>query len=115
MFGVDLVLVIIALAFAMTVNSMYRHISSNQGYENMLINILYIYVSIGTIFLVGWIIYLGISIHWYTPIFIFIIAFLFNNLFMPIVDSKFQSLDKNLSCIGLVALPILGFLLLKLL
>jgi hypothetical protein len=113
MAGLSLSPFVLAVAFAMFVNSMQRYASNFRGASQNMPNLLYIYVVAGTTFGLGWLLYLGFSTHWYTPLLLLLIAFLFNSFVMPFLESSIPRIDIILSFAGFLGVPICGFLMIK--
>lgn len=113
MAGLSLSGLVVAVAFVIFVNSMQRYASNFRGASQVVPNLLYIYVGAGTLFGLGWLVYLGFSTHWYTPLLVLVIVFLFNSFVMSFLESIFPHLDIILSFVGFFVIPLCGFLMIK--
>ena len=113
MVGLSYTTFIFSIIFVLLINSMQRYASNFKGSNIIFQNLLMAYVVIGTIYGFFWLGFIGFTIHWYTPITVLLVAFVINSLLMPLLDLVIPSSDILLSFIGLIGVPIFGFLMLN--
>lgn len=113
MIGLSYTTFIFSIIFALLINSMQRYASNFKGSSIIFQNLLMVYVVIGAIYGLFWLVFIGFTIHWYTPIIVLLVAFFMNNLLMPLLDLVIPGTDILLSFVGLIGVPIFGFLMLN--